>query len=306
MNLDFIVYAVAVLLLSSVVLFVKTALFDRQPQKLGLLLVILACPLYLVYFNDRWPKTFGTLPMRDAVRPLDNLRGTGRLFRHADSNFHSNLVPALILAVILLTHLTVFQRVAIRERLQKVWNPIANFFAGSVVATLVGGTVVSTFSWGWQGAIIVTVALTLVYLGILAVLGAIIELTVVLTKLFLVWLNRKVFAVATLITRVSSWVSSLSGRLVSRALIERIQKETDEQESIFVLEQDAQDRALYEAFLRDRARKRRAAARRGRVLPPEEFATYDSIPTAAEPGGQVPPPEQMAAPGSMAQMDGSG
>jgi hypothetical protein len=281
MNSNLVVYAVAVLLVVSVVVFIKAALFDHRPQKLGLLLAVLAAPLYLVYYNDRWPKQFGTLRMRDAVKPLNNLDG-------ANSNFRSAVAPAIILALVLLVHLTVFQRVAVRERLQRVWDPIANFFAGTVVAALVGGTLVSTFAWGWPGAIVVTVVIALVYLGALALLGAIIELTVELSKLFLVWLNRKVFAIATWITRMSSWVSSLSGRLVSRGLIERIRADTAEQESIFLVEQESQDRALYEAYLRDRARKRRAAQRRGRALPPDELEAVAAGLAATAAAGTTP------------------
>jgi hypothetical protein len=122
---------------------------------------------------------------------------------------------------------------------------------------LVGSIIVTTFSLGWPGAIIVAAISAAVYLGALAVLGAIIELTVELSKLFLVWVKRKAFTVATWITRMSSWVSSLSGRLVSRALIERIRADTQQQESIFLEEQDSQDARLYEAYLRDRARRRR-------------------------------------------------
>lgn len=245
--MDIVVYGVALLLLVSVGLFVKAAVFDKRPQKFGLILVILAIPLYLVYFNDRWP--FGELTMRDLIKPLNNLEG-------ANSQFPSDPAPALLIGLVLIVHITVFQRVAVRQRLQRVHDPIANFFAGTLCATLVGGILVSTFAWGWTGAVIVAVVFTLVYLGALAVVGAVVEVALELGRLFLVWLKRRVFTVATWITRIASWVSSLSGRLVSRSMIDKIKADTARQAALFADEQEDQDRKLYEAYLRDRARKR--------------------------------------------------
>jgi hypothetical protein len=261
--MDIVVYAVAILLLGSVILFVKAALFDHRPQKIGLLYALLAVPLYLVYYNDRWPFQ-PELHMRDLAKPLDNFQG-------ANSNFVSDVAPAAMLALILLVHMTVLQRTAVRQRLQRVSDPIATFFAGACSATLVGGLLVSTFAWGWVGSVILAVVFTLVYLGLLALLGALIEVAVELGKFFLVWIKRKVFTIATWITRVSSWISSLSGRLVSRGLIERIRADTAAQESLFEREQDDQDRRLYEAYLRDRARKRRL-----RQEPPVADEPYDA------------------------------
>jgi hypothetical protein len=287
--MNYFVYAVLLLVIISMTIFIKTALFNRRPQKFGLILALIAIPLYLVYYNDRFDdllqsffnNRYGHLRMRDVVSPLDTL-GQG-----ADSRFVSDIAPSLLVAGIILVHLTVFQRVAVRRRLQRVADPIANFFAGAVAATLVGGTLVSTFHWGWIGAVVVAVVFALVYLGALALLGAIIEVFAALSKLFLVWLKRKAFAVATWITRVSSWISSLSGRLVSRAWIEQIRQDTANQESLFLQEQDAQDRALYEAYLRDRNRKRRLLQARGVKVPDLEdsFDAGNAI-TAA---GGLPP-----------------
>jgi len=261
--MQIVVYAVAILLLGSVILFIKAALFDHRPQKIGLLYALLAVPLYLVYYNDRWPFK-PELHMRDLAKPLDNFQG-------ANSNFVSDVAPAAMLALILLVHMTVLQRTAVRQRLQRVSDPIATFFAGACSATLAGGLLVSTFAWGWAGSVILAVVFTLVYLGLLALLGALIEIAVELGKFFLVWVKRKVFTIATWITRVSSWISSLSGRLVSRALIERVRADTAAQESLFEREQDDQDRRLYEAYLRDRARKRRL-----RQQPPVTEEPYDA------------------------------
>lgn len=287
--MNYFVYAVSLLLLASVAIFVKTALFDRRPQKFGLILSLLAIPLYLVYYNDRFNdlihglfgNTYGQLRMRDVVRPLDTVG------HNANSHFASDIAPAALVALVLLVHLTVFQRVAVRRRLQRVANPIANFFGGAVAATLVGGTLVSTFAWGWIGAVSVAVVFALVYLGALALLGAIIEVFAALSKLFLVWLKRKVFTVATWITRISSWVSSLSGRLVSRAWIEQIRQDTADQESMFLQEQDAQDAALYEAYLRDRNRKRRLLQARG-VKVPDLEDSFDAGQAIAAAGGLPP------------------
>jgi hypothetical protein len=98
-------------------------------------------------------------------------------------------------------------------------------------------------------------------------LAALVEVVVEVCKLFAVWVKRKVFALATAITRASSWISSLSGRLGLTSLSDRIRADTLEQESIFVEEQEKQDRELYEAYLRDRARRRRML--QGGALPPE-------------------------------------
>jgi hypothetical protein len=262
---EYFVYAVAVLLVVSVGLFVKTALFSRRPQKTGLLFMLLAVPLYMVYYADRWP--FGHLPMRDLVSGLGNRQG-------ADFNFESDIAPAAVVSVLLLVHMTVFQRVAVRQRIQRVADPIANFFAGAACATLIGGTLVSTFHWGWRGAVIVASVFALVYLGALALLAAIVEIVVELSKLIATWVMRKVFAVATFITRIASFVSSLSGRLGLNALVERLRAENQAQEATFLEEQEAQDRALYEAYLRDRARRRRLMQRGGGKLP-RDLATPD-------------------------------
>ena len=291
----YMVYAVALLLLASVAIFIKAALFDRRPQKTGLILSLLAIPLYLVYYNDRfndlWHELVNkdtSLKMRDVVQPLSRIAG-------ANPAFASDIMPAGLVAAVLLTHITVFQRVAVRRRLQRVHDPIANFFALATISILIGGTLVSTFAWGWVGALVVTGVFALVYLGALALLGAIIEVTVALGKLFLVWLKRKVFTVATWITRVSSWISSLSGRLVSRAWIEQIREDTANQESLFLKEQDAQDRALYEAYLRDRNRKRRILQKRGIAVGPEP-EPYDALTSGPQPkNGPKPPIELLTA-----------
>jgi hypothetical protein len=286
------VYAVALLLLASVAIFIKAALFDKRPQKTGLILAVLAIPLYVVYYNDRFNDLWhqlvnqnNSLQMRDIVKPLGRIAG-------ANPNFASDIAPAGLVAIVLLTHMTVFQRVAVRRRLQRVHDPIANFFALATISILIGGTVVTTFAWGWIGSLIVTGVFILVYLGALALLGAIIEVIGALSKLFLVWLKRKVFTVATWITRVSSWISSLSGRLVSRAWIEQIREDTANQESLFLKEQDAQDRALYEAYLRDRNRKRRILAKRGIAVGPEP-EPYDALSSGPLPKNAPKPPVEL-------------
>ena len=121
-------------------------------------------------------------------------------------------------------------------------------------------------------------------------MAALVELFGALAKLFMVWLKRKVFALATMITRIASWISSLGGRLVSRNLIERIREDTARQESIFVDEQDDQDQRLEDAYVRDR---RRAAKRRGKL--PEQLLGPDANAPAAGPA-RAPKAPQAAAP----------
>jgi hypothetical protein len=292
--MDYFVYAVALLLLVSVALFVKAAIFDRRPQKTGLIVAVLAVPLYLIYYNDRWP--FGedrvgewvpALRMRDLVKPLENFNG-------ADIDFVSDIAPAAIIGGLLLVHMTVLQRVAVKERLQRIHDPIANFFASTTAATLVGGTLVSTFRWGWIGAVAVGATFTLVYLGVIALLAALLEVLVEIFKLFMVWVKRKVFALATAITRASSWISSLSGRLGLNSLSDRIRADTMEQESIFQEEQEKQDKELYDAYLRDRARRRRML--QGGALPPDPADAVDADqPASTDPAAQSEQPSTAAA-----------
>lgn len=252
--MEYFIYAVAVLLLIAVALFIKVALFDKRPQKLGLLFALLSVPLFMAYYADRWPSGWGELPMRQMVGALDNLDG-------ANTNFRSDIAPAFIIAILLLVHLTVLQRVAAGKRLERLQDPIATSFASALVGALAGGILVSTFAWGWVGAVIVGTVYALVYLGVLALLAAIIEIVVALAVLIGVWLKRGAFTVATWITRVASFVSSLSGRLGLTSLADRIRAQTSEQEVQFGVQQDRQDKELYEAFLRDRASQRRMSGR---------------------------------------------
>ena len=286
---SYLVFAVGVLLLAAVALFVKVVFFDKRPQKLGLLFITLAVPLYLVYYDDRFNELLpesNQLRMRPLAEPLKNYSP------QADVSFNSDVAPALMVGLILLVHLTVFQRVAVRERLQRIHNPIATFFAGSVAATLVGGTVVSTFHLGWQGAAGIGAGFALVYLGALALLAALVEVTVELSKLITVWIKRKIFALATLITRAASWISSLGGRLVSRALIERIRAETAAQEGTFIVEQDDQDQRLVEAYVRDRERRRmaRQKALREKLGDTGDFLAVAPAPAATAAAADVPAP----------------
>lgn len=285
--MNYFVYAVAVLLLVAVALFVKVAVFDKRPQKLGLAFAVLSVPLFMIYYADRWP--WGELPMRKAVGFLDNFDG-------ANTAFTSDFAPAYIAAALLLVHLTVLQRVAAGKRLERLQDPIATFFGSAVLATLVGGVLVSTFSWGWTGALIVGVVYTLVYLGALALLAAVIEILVELAKLVGVWLKRRAFAIATAITRGSSFISSLSGRLGLTRLADRIRAEKDGQEVIFAGEQDLQDKELYAAFLRDRASQRRmagkseeeVAAELKELSEPEEIAPPKPRESEEKPKGRAP------------------
>ena len=271
--MQILVYAVAALLLLSLAIFIRVAVFKKRPQKIGLIYVVLAIPLYVIYYADRIPfwKAAGDAPHPARewsltwLEQFDRPNTIGGLTGGPDIGFVSDPMPAAIVALLVLVHMTVFQRVAVRNRLQRIADPIANFFAGATAATMIGGILVSTFHWGWQGAVIIGVVFSLVYLGALALLAAIVEIVVEISKLISVWLMRKVFALATWITRVSSWISSLSGRLGLNSLVERIRADKLEQEAIFQGEQETQDRLLYEAYLRDRARRRRLMQRKGKI-----------------------------------------
>jgi hypothetical protein len=284
---NYFVYAVAALLVLSVILFLKRALFDRRPQKTGLVMTLLALPLYAIYYNDRWPAQFGELRMREAVRPLARIEG-------ADINFASDIAPALIICAVLLVHMTVFQRVAVRERLQRIHDPIANFFAGSTATTLIGATLVSTFHWGWVGAVVVGVVFALIYLGVVALLAALFDVFVALVQYFAVWIKRKVFALATRITRASSWVSSLAGRLGLTSFADRIRADTMQQESRFLEEQEEQDRKLIEAYVRDRARRRRMLRGGPEVDEPVPPAIAAALAPAALPAAPEAPVASVA------------
>jgi hypothetical protein len=249
---DYLVYAVAFLLLGSVAMFIKHAIFNRRPQKVGLVFAILAVPLFAIYYSDRSPWNVDDL--RRALDPLKNMNG-------ADLQFESDISPALILAVLVVVHLIIIQRLGMKERLRKVQSPIATFLASAMFATMFGGIVVSTFHRGYVGALIVGGVYTLVYLGALAVLASVVEIFVELSKLFVAWIKRWILALATLITRLFSFISSLAGRLGLTNLAERIRQETAEQETTYRQEQEMQDRELYAAYVRDRARQRRAAGK---------------------------------------------
>jgi hypothetical protein len=235
------------LLAISVVLAGKVAIFDRRPQKAAFAFALLSIPLFLGYYADRlW-----TAGLRRLVEwPLDGFAG-------ADTAFNSNVAPALIAVGLQSIQLIVLQRIAVRERLSRVRDPIATFIGSTTAATLAGGVVVSTFHWGWVGAVLTGVIYVLIYLGSLAVLAALLEIAVELAKLIAVWLKRKGFQFATWVTRLASWSSSLTGRLVTNTALDRIRLETSAQESVFLDEQDQQDKALLEAYIRDQARRRK-------------------------------------------------
>jgi hypothetical protein len=252
----YVVYAVALLLLASVIVFIKVVFFNKRPQKMALVFMLLAIPLYLVYYDDRFRAVFGAdFRARSWVGPLvERYRQTANF----DPDFHSDISPAIMVGIIMLFHLIVLQRLASREHLQRIANLTSTFFAGSAAATMLGGTVVSTFHLGWIGSLGIGFGFALVYLGALALLAAIIEITVELSRLAAAWIKRRVFALATRITRAANWIAALGGRLVSRALIEQIRAATAAQEGTFLREQDEQDRLLLEAYIHDLDRKRQA------------------------------------------------
>jgi hypothetical protein len=266
----YVVYAVALLLLTSVALFIKVVFFNKRPQKMALVFMLVAVPLYLIYYDDRIRVL---IPRFEARSWADVLVGRWSATERFDPHFHSDITPAIMVGVILLFHMIVLQRLAARERLQRIANLTSTFFAGSTAATMLGGTIVSTFHLGWPGAVGIGVGFALIYLGALALFAALVELIAALAELAWVWIKRQVFKIATLITRAANWISSLGGRLVSRALIERIRAETAAQEGRFLKEQDDQDQRLIEAYIRDLERKRQARLKAMR----EKYGDDDSI-----------------------------
>jgi sensor histidine kinase YesM len=287
---DYFVYAVGVLLLCSLALFIKHAVFNRRPQKIGLIFALLAVPLFVVYYSDRSPWDI------DQVRTtaLDPLT---RIGTDADINFTSDVSPAIVLLVLILAHLIVIQRLALKERLVKVLNPIATFLASAMFAAMFGGIIVTAYHRGWIGSLVVGVVYTLVYLGVLAILASLIEILVELVKLFYAWFKRWVLAISTLITRFISFVSSLAGRLGLTNLAEKIRQETATQENIYAQEQEMQDRELYAAYVRDRARQRRAAGKR-LDLDTTDLETLNELARQEEAAkSAAPPPSQASAAG---------
>lgn len=267
-----VVFAVALLLLTSVILFIKVVFFNKRPQKLALIFMLLAVPLYLIYYDDRFRNIpgFDAFQARSWAGPLVRQWSATERF---DANFNSDITPAIMVGLILLFHMIVLQRLAARERLQRIANLTSTFFAGSTAATMLGGTIVSTFHLGWQGAVGIGVGFALIYLGALALFAAMVELLAALAELAWVWIKRQIFKIATLITRAANWISSLGGRLVSRALIERIRAETAAQEGTFIKEQDDQDQRLIEAYIHDLDRKRQARLKAMR----EKYGDEDSV-----------------------------
>jgi hypothetical protein len=279
-QVTYFVYAVSLLLLISLAIFIKVAIFDRRPQKTGLFFSLLTIPLLLIYYQNQWNDLFPGLKIRQWVlSPFD------RYNIHKD--FQAALLPGIIMIFILLLHMLVLQRVAVRTRLERVHNPIANFFSGLTAATLIDATLVGTFDLGWVGAVVIAAVFILVYLGVIALVAALLEVIAAIMNYLWVWLKRRVFAIATMITRASSWLSSLSGRLGLQSFADKIRQQTAEQENIFTDEQDKQDRALYEAYLRDRAHRRRLI--QGTPLPPEPEYGADVAPDS-RPGDTPAPP----------------
>ena len=269
---NYFIYAVAALLLISVGLYVKAALFGRRPQKTGLIMALLALPLYMIYYNDRWPSAFGQLRMREAVSPLKQIQG-------ADVNFTSDIAPALIICAVLLVHMTVFQRVAVRERLQRIHDPDRELLRRHHVhhADRRDDRVHIPLGLGRRGRRRRHIRADLSRGGRAA--GRPLRVFVALVQYFAVWIKRKVFALATRITRASSWIFSLAGRLGLTSFADRIRADTMQQESRFLAEQEEQDRKLIEAYVRDRARRRRMGA----ALDPEPAEPTPASPLAAAP-----------------------
>jgi hypothetical protein len=274
----YVVYAVALLLLIAVILFIKVVFFNKRPQKLGLLFIVLAVPLYLIYYDDQIRNIIPRFEARSWAGPLVNRYSATQQF---DSNFQSDIAPAIMLAFILLFHLIVVQRLAAREHLARIANLTGTFFAGSAAATMLGGTIVSTFHLGWKGAVAIGVGFALIYLGALALLAALVEITAALARLAWAWLKRKVFALGTAITRAANWLAALGGQLVSPALIERINAETAAQSRTFMREQDEQDQRLILAYIHDLERKRDARLKAMRERFGEDDSSSFQVPAEA-------------------------
>jgi hypothetical protein len=146
----------------------------------------------MAYYQDRWP--FGQLEMRQGIKFLENYVGADTAFKSdpAPGVPHSGRPAG--------AHDRSSQRVAFRKRLERLADRIGNFFSSCVLATLIGGLLVTTFHWGWVGSVIVGVVYALVYLGVLALLAAVFEIVVELARYILVWLKRQAFRIATAIT----------------------------------------------------------------------------------------------------------
>src|SRR5258706_6433266 len=103
MNISsYVVYAVGLLLLVGVALFVKVVFFDKRPQKLGLLFILIAVPLYLIYYDDRFNEL---LPATNQLRMRPLAKALLESYSpQADYEFRSDVAPALLVGLILLVH----------------------------------------------------------------------------------------------------------------------------------------------------------------------------------------------------------
>jgi hypothetical protein len=288
-----VVYAVALLMLAAVIVFIKVVIFNRRPQKLALIFTLLAVPLYLIYYDDQIRHLIPRFEARNWAGPIVERYSATEKF---DPNFTSDISPAIMVGFILLFHLIVLQRLAAREHLQRIANLTSTFFAGSIAATMLGGTIVSTFHLGWPGALGIGFGFALLYLGALALLAAILEITAELAKLAWVWIKRQIFAIGTLLTRAANWIAALGGRLVSPDLLERIRAANAAQALTFLQEQDDQDRRLIEAYIHDLDRKRQARLRAMRAKYGDEDSIAELRALAEQPTpGTAPDPGAPAA-----------
>jgi hypothetical protein len=243
-----VLYVVPLLLIGSVLLFSKAVFYNRRPQRLGLLLAVLAVPLFALYYNDRPP--FTAVSLRQYLSPIAGIS-------HGHIDFMSIVWPAIAIAAIYVVRVLVYQRLSdrwrLRVRLRRVNDRAANFFAGGTAVLLVCSVLDSFYSWGWVGAVILGSVAGLFFLGAVGTFSAVVELMAASARYVGAWLKRRALSVTYAVVRAVAWIAALSRRLVPNleAAVERVDAGTSALTAETERVQETQDDRLEEQYARD-------------------------------------------------------
>ena len=112
----------------------------------------------------------------------------------ADTAFASAAARAIVAAALLIIHvLPIWIAVTTTDDVARIRNSSRPSSTARSRRRSLPGSMVSTFHWGWVGAVLAGVTYLLVYLGWLAVLATLGELVVALLRLLAVWFKRQLF-----------------------------------------------------------------------------------------------------------------